>query len=252
MYMRQDELNNRIEEHLERYKNEVLKVEGEGTTVELKDNFIDGSFKLLEKYYDGDEIKRYGNDLKSSKILGMNLFLPILKNKALASEFISHILERDDLGEVTAVQFDKVINNDVNNSMDLYVEMSSGVRIYFEFTYWEDHFGSFNGEDNQDMWDNEFSKQIKKSFNLGDITREDFCKNFRINRNVSILENKNDYTVFMYPFENDPLKERMEEFEYENLIEIDLHEILYFILKRDLTEEEEEYFREFSRKYLIY
>ena len=250
--MRQDELKNRIEEHLERYKNEVLKIDGEGTLVELKDNFINDGFNVFEKYYHGDEIKRYGNDLKSSKVMGMNLFLPILENKVLAKEFISHVLGKEDIGEVVEVQFDKVVNNDINNSMDLYLELSSGERIYFEFTYWEDHFGSFTGENNQAMWDNELSKQVEKSFNLEGITREDFCKNFRINRNVSLLENKNDYTVFIYPFENDPLKERMEEFDYENLIEVDLHEIPYFILKRDLTEEEEEYFREFSRKYLIY
>ena len=29
--MRQDELKNRIEEHLERYKNDVLQIDGEGT-----------------------------------------------------------------------------------------------------------------------------------------------------------------------------------------------------------------------------
>ena len=253
--MRQDELNIRIEDHLKNYKDEVLRDKSnDELKVDLRSNFIKDSFELMTKYYNKESIKSYGGDLKSPKVLGMNLFLPLFENSMLLKDVLAHVLERngEELGKVKDIDFDRVLNRDFNNALDLFIELETGEKIYFEFTYWEDNFGSFIGENNQELWEKEFSVQRDRSLYLKEMDRQDFCKNFRINRNISLLEDESDYIVFIYPFENEALKERMEEFDFENLKKVDLHELLYFILKRDLTEEEEEYYREFSRKYLIY
>ncbi|MDO5018328.1 MAG: hypothetical protein Q4E02_03420 [Lagierella massiliensis] len=253
--MRQDELDNRVEEHLKKYKTEVLYVKDkEDNHVNLEDNFIEDCFETLRKYYDKEEFKSYGTDLKSDKIMGMNMVVPLLEDEKLFKTFLSHILDKnlEEISDIKYVEFDKVINNDVNNDIDFFVQLNSGEKIYFEFTYWQDNFGSFIGENNQEIWEKELSKQKDKSLYLKDIGREEFCKNFRLNRNISLIESDKDYLVFIYPFENDALKERMELFKYKNLIEVDLHEIIYFILKLDLGQKLEEYYKEFSRKYLIY
>ena len=257
-----DEFYERIIEHMANYKNNILGVTENGyykgephkhiLPGGMGKNFLKDNYNLYKKYCNEERLNTYCNHLNSSQIMCMNFFLPMLEDSQLFNTIIAKQLEKDkeSLGEIVDF-FCNAIHDD-ENQFDIYVEYSSGIRLYIETKYSEQKFRAFNGASRDKSWEEKYKDFAKNSLYLKDIDKEEFFRNFQINKNIGLIKDKNDYVVFIYPFDNEKIAEKLENYVFENVLKIDWDTITYDTLKNISEYELEEYYKEFSMKYLIY
>lgn len=261
--MKHKEFDRRIKEHLSEYKKSVLRIEESGThngmvknyilPEGIDANFIDDSYLNSNKYDDKNSTNIYSNHLCSSQIMCVNFFLPLMDNKELLKEVMKFILGVDsEKIDITEYDFGHELGFGVKGEVDLYLETFNGEKIYIQSNFIESSFGEFFDNQKTSAWKNTYADFIAKSLYLSDIEKDDFYKEYQMNRNIGLIREENDYVVFIYPFENDSLKEVLENNSMQNVKKVDWNELTYFILKLVKDTELEDYYREFSRKYLNY
>ena len=261
--MKHREFDRRVKKHLSEYKKDVLRIDESGShngqeegyilPNDIDENFIDGNDLLIKKYYDKNRTHLYSNHLCSSQIMCINFFLPLLKNEELLNTVIARALEiKEDLGSLVKREFEHRLDFDGKSEIDLYLEYENGMKIYIQTKYIESNFGEFLDNQKSRAWDEKYSKFLSESLYLKDLTKDEFFKNYELNRNIGLIRNKNDYVIFVYPSENESLKNIISEIELENVKEVDWNEITYSVLQLLKGSSLEDYYREFSRKYLNY
>lgn len=262
--MRYDEFSKRVKGHLSNYKVGVLGISenGVGKEEELKyllpnkwdENFICNSQELLGEYYGSDKFISDGKYLNSSKVMIMNFFLPIFDNKKILSRFLEKILDFEEgyLKDITKIEFEYKSTRDDFELIDLYIEYGNGIKLYIDSKYCEEEFGKFSTEERVRAWEKNYESLTENSMYFKDMEKDDFYRNYKINRNIAMLKNNNEYAIFIYPFDNGSLYKKIEDVEYDNVKKLDWNIITYDILKMTKDTELEEYYKEFSRKYLNY
>lgn len=262
--MRYDEFNKRVKGHLSNYKVGVLGISenGVGKEDELKyllpdkwdENFISNSHELLDDYYDKDRFTSDGKYLNSSKVMIMNFFLPILKNEEILCRFLEKSLgfEEGFLKDIVKVEFAYKSIRDDFELVDLYIEYGDGIKLYIDSKYSEEDFGQFSTEERTRAWEINYRSLAENSMYFDNMGKDDFYRNYKVNRNIAMLKNNKEYSIFIYPFDNGSLYEKIEDIEYDNVKKLDWNIITYDILKMTKNTDLEEYYKEFSRKYLNY
>ncbi|HHX66568.1 MAG: hypothetical protein WAO56_01685 [Miniphocaeibacter sp.] len=260
--MRYTEFNKRIKEHLTDYKNNVLRIKENGLYKgeekghvlpgKVEDNFLSDTYSLYTKYCNENRLNTYSNHLNSSQIMCMNFFLPLFNRKEVFNKIISETLgvKEEDLGEIIDF-FCNAMHNE-KYQFDIYVEYSSGYKIFLETKYSEENFRTFQGEDKDQAWEERYKDLLKDSLYLKDLEKEDFYKDYQIYRNVALIKNKKDYVIFLYPFDNEKIKNKLNNFKFAQVKEVDWNSVTYDVLKLLKNTELEEYYKEFSMKYLNY
>lgn len=260
--MRYSEFNRRVKKHLVDYKKNVLGIEKNGLYKgeeheyilpgKIENNFLGDTYLLYSEYCNGEKLNKYCNHLNSSQIMCMNFFLPLLENEEIMDKIVAKVLNIDieDLGE--RVDYFCNAMHDEKNQFDLYLKYSSGYRIYLESKYTEEKFRSFSNQDKDEYWEKYYKEFLQKSRYLKDLKKDDFYKDYQLYRDIGLIQGDKDYVIFLYPFDNERIEKKLEDFKYENVIEKDWNTITYTILKMVKDTELDEYYREFSRKYLNY
>ncbi len=262
--MRYDEFSKRIKGHLSNYKVDVLGISENGDEKEddskcllpnkWDENFICNSQNLLSDYYSKDRFTSDGKYLNSSKVMIMNFFLPILNNEEILCKFLEKSLNFEEgfLKDISKIEFAYKSTRDDFELVDLYIECCNGIKLYIDSKYSEEEFGKFATDDRVRAWEINYKSLTENSMYFENMEKDDFYRNYKINRNISMLKSNNEYSIFIYPFDNESLHEKIKDIEYENVKKLDWNIITYDILKMTKNTELEEYYKEFSRKYLNY
>lgn len=260
--MKYSEFNRRVKNHLIDYKNNVLGIEKNGLYKgeehqyilpgKIENNFLGDTYLLYSEYCNGEKLNKYCNHLNSSQIMCMNFFLPLIRNSDILNNIVSKAIniDKSELGEIKEYFFNAM--HDEKNQFDLYLIYSNGYRIYLESKYTEEKFRFFEKDDKDKYWEENYKEFLQSSKYLKDLEKKEFFKDYQLNRNIGLIENNKDYVIFLYPFDNEKIQKKLENFEYDNVVELDWNEITYDTLKMVQGTQLDEYYREFSRKYLNY
>ncbi|WP_100065506.1 PGN_0703 family putative restriction endonuclease [Miniphocaeibacter massiliensis] len=261
--MRYKEFDRRVKNHLSKYKKDILRIEESGyhngkledyiLPDSIEKNFIGNSYSIYKEKYDKNRTHLYSNHLCSSQVMNINFFIPLIEEIDLLNKIIKHILNLDDkLGKIKKYEFDYKPGLDEKKEIDLYLEYEDGKKVYIQTKYVESNFGEFLDNNKSKEWEEKYSELLSESLYLKDIKKDEFYKNYELNRNIGLVRSDNEYSVFIYPYENESLRNIVEDIDMKNIKGIDWNSIVYYVLKLVNDSELEDYYREFSRKYLNY
>lgn len=172
----------------------------------------------IEKHY-----HMFAHHLNSSQIMCINFFAPFLLDND-KKKILKKVLESCCVGlrignnsEIEKAIFEYTPNKREGTNFDFFLEFSKGEKIYFEIKYTEAEFGSIKIDKLKpnryiDKWEN-----IYKSIAKGYTQDEFYAKGYyQINRNIIAQETNKDYTVFIYPFDNENLDNLAKDLNYFN------------------------------------
>lgn len=269
---------NKVKDHLSKYKKVALKIEEKGAfNHQGRELYYDHilpkrhkELNILEPYrdsfydslYSNITFHKYFHHLNSSQALCINLFYPLIVEGRL--DLVLKILDLLEM-DITHAQFEfesDLENNDGRKTnFDFYMKVLGSIRIYIELKYTEQKFGSAkNNQAHVDKYletylpllrDNRF---IKDEFK----TMEHFLGNYQIMRNLAHL-GESDYVVFLYPEANRTIHEHAKRAFDEILTEegtgrlklVSLVEIVEYLFDHMSGDRTKKHFDEFKRKYML-
>lgn len=203
----------------------------------VKSESADSDLNLLESYrkdflkYEQDgrcKIKRhvYFHHMNSSQAMCFNFFYPLLNERKL--ELITDFLKLtgESIKYETAC-FEKESKVEVKSRktyFDFYFETVSGKKFYFEIKYTENEFGTApKDKEDTKKYDQEHIKKFEDIYkpHLSVIadnfkSQQAFLGNYQIMRNI-INVSENSYVVFVYPTNNDKVRQQAEKAKKEML-----------------------------------
>lgn len=154
---------------------------------------------------------QFAHHLNSSQLMCINFFLPMIEDTILLNIIRQAAnINISDNAKIKDAEFEKVVPFKDNTNFDFYLNLSTGENIYFEIKYTEQEFGGncFNNgilkNKYDDKYNNYYAKELKNSV-IGLISKDDFFKDYQINRNLAYIRNTNDYVVFILPFDSEDL-----------------------------------------------
>ena len=238
--------------HMEKYKQNALYMPDKARSYtesykgKVKKHILpEPKWNLLEtnlQYF--EEIERDLSDLledkhflhmNSSLAMTLNFFFPIIKREKIDSVLKALRIEKP-ADPTQKVQFEyksSIEGKETRTSIDVYIPLTGGEKVYIEVKFSEDKFGSYGDK----KWPN-FRKKYYDAAKLvfpGKIDNEDpktrkWCfDNYQVIRNVIHilgedmvidLQNNKDphidldqlnYCVFLYPYHNEPLHKKSTE-----------------------------------------
>ncbi|WP_066894844.1 PGN_0703 family putative restriction endonuclease [Clostridium nigeriense] len=211
------------------------------------------------------EIKyhEYAHHLNSSQLMCINFFLPITKDKILLKllKQVTNLNFSSD-SEIKEIAFEKSFSKRDSTNFDLYIEISTGEKIYLEIKYTEQDFGG-NCYDNgilKEKYENKYNDYYEKCIqdSLMDIKgKEEFFRDYQINRNISYIKDKNDYVIFILPFDSEDLLNEVKNIvrkniSLENQVKIvDWKELCKIALRESKNTIFHQHFNLFKDKYII-
>jgi len=274
--MKYKEFYEKVKTKLAEYKVDALEIEEQGFfkgkeySHILPEEYKEKNFLPTIKKPSNIKMHQYYYHLNSSQIMCINFFEKILNTNYLL-DLIKDILELkiDENVTIKKAEFEKEINTKERTNFDFYIELSNGIKIFWEIKYTENGFGKISTEGPQgfENYSEKFEKvyrdHLKESLYLKEIGEKEFYKNYQINRNISYIKNKNEYVIFLIPFENETLLKQAnailyasnESKIYKNVFLVDWRDIynrLLNILKNTSSEDVKKHYDEFFKKYLSF
>lgn len=251
--------------NLESYKINNLSCEDNGmfrgikyTHILPKKDMDQNLLPLVEKIND-IKYHMYAHHLNSSQMMCINFFYPFIKNEDKLIDLISTILniKFDIKPKITKKQFEYTPDGSNHTNFDFFLQFSTGEKIYFEIKYTEIDFGKTSPDkkypDRYDIeWNNFYKLQTEASKYLNMISKNDFYKNYQINRNIAYIKDDRDYVCFIYPFDNDNLSNEMTSVNFNNVFKIDWKDICNTAINIFKDTDYYNHFIEFKNKYLNY
>lgn len=257
-------MNKKIKSHLAKYKNEVLKIKGNGiwknnrrpyrhilpeksaTANLIKSGYLPELLSMYEHLNDKGEIHDGFHHLNSSQAMCINLFMPLV---------VENIVDKF-LGNVLYCEFEKTMYDKSSIDFFAYKEITTSV----EAKYSEKGFGGASRETPCNRWDNPINghDSYKDScVKMGSsISKDDFFKNYQLYRNLILALDPNHITYFVFPkFRND-LANKVDEAKKDCHNVASRVKVLYVddivneILKGDYSQKLKDHFTEFRTKYL--
>lgn len=226
--MRTKEYREKVIEHMESYKRDFLGITERGIYKNSPKDYgnilpkVDNQkgipiFNILPSVDTKDEVLKdikyhqYAHHLNSSQLMCLNFFLPLIRDNILLQilEVATNLKFISDV-KVKEVAFEKVLPMGDNTNFDLYIELSSLDKIYFEIKYTEQDFGGncyekgVLKEKYEKKYANYYEKYLENSL-MNIKSKEEFFRNYQINRNLSHIKSKSDYVVFILPFDSEDL-----------------------------------------------
>jgi hypothetical protein len=197
----------------------------------------------------------------------INFFYPLIKKQDL--EAITDILgikgAIDYNYEIT--HFEKASKTDEDmdknaTNFDFYIELNSGIKVYFEIKYTENEFGKAKYDDkHKDKYLHIYTPLLANNpaIKVGVKDEKTFLDNYQIMRNLLHID-KDSYVVFIYPQENKGISQgvslaRNEIIEngWENhFIPIAWEDIVEQLGYRLKADDILDYYEDFENKYLKY
>lgn len=241
------------------------------------DHILPGTAKeynIIEQYrndfysseYSNISFHKYFHHMNSSQAMCINFFYPLIKEQQL--DLIPSILNisGDVVYNHEHTCFEKESELEKGNSrktnFDFYLNLNSGIKLFFEIKYDEREFGKGqkNLEHKQKFRDTywpelEFHSAIKDCFK----NEDSFLDNYQIMRNL-IHINPTNYVIFIFPEENLKIKKQamlakkdMIKTGWENhFILLTWEDLMNKMDSQRLSQELVDYYIEFRKKYLDY
>ncbi len=205
------------------------------------------------------------NHLNSSQAMCFNFFYPLLKEKKL--ELVLECLGlKNEIVDYETCYFEKESDIDGTGNrrptnFDFYLATSSEIKIHFEIKYSEQEFGGAKDDkEHSEKYGLIYEGVSKASIKPEFANIKEFLKNYQIMRNLIHLS-KNSYVVFIYPAENEKIREKAEyakvnfvKAEYEqNVINVTWEELFTFVQDKipDANVKLLRQMKEFKEKYII-
>ncbi len=204
--------------HLSEYKRSILKItkngeyKGKEYSHILPKEQIESNFLKGVNIYRKIKLHRCAHHLNSSQVMCINFFQPLTGTKK-GEALLLNILEKVGVvrlppnAKIKEASFEEVLCTEEKTNFDFYVKLVTGEQIFFEIKYTENGFGKIYPNKNnpnkcQDKWKNVYENHISKSLLIKDISSSNFYANYQIWRNISYIRNKDNFVVFLFPFEN--------------------------------------------------
>lgn len=227
----------KVQKHLENYKQNHLGIEEKGIyNYRGKDYYFGyiipknisnyNSFNIIETYRkDFDDyllslkktirLHRYFNHLNSSQALAINFFFPLIQEKKLEAILDILGIQNDDI-DYSQSCFEKESDIETGTfrktNFDFYIELKSGVKIYFEIKYTENEFGKAkHNTEYKNKFNSMYKELLKKcsAIKADFKTEKYFLSNYQLMRNL-IHINENSYVVFLFPKNNINIRRKSE------------------------------------------
>lgn len=265
---------NHIMEHLSSYKENVLNIKEKGIFRGneyrhiLPVEIIQKNFLSNIEVPTDIHLHMYAHHLNSSQVMCINFFDPLVKNETGKSLFLEILktMEIVPLGtqsRITEATFEKVINFSEGTNFDFYLKLDTGEQIFFEIKYTEDGFGKTHPDNAhpkkyETKWEEIYKSHLANSLLLQAMDKDTFYKHYQIWRNVSYIQSDKDYTVFLYPYDNEKAHSdinetiKNEDVYSNNVKAIDWNSLVSNALKLSKYTEFHTHFDEFYKKYLAY
>jgi hypothetical protein len=225
--MRTKEYREKVIQHMENYKKNFLGITERGiyknsnkdyghilpkTKDEIPIYNLLPSIDIQDERLKKIKYHQYAHHLNSSQLMCINFFTPLKKDNLLLKILkVATNLNFSSDAEMKEISFEKSFLKSDNTNFDLYIEISTGEKIYFEIKYTEQDFAGNCYENGilKQKYENKYNSYYENYLqnSLMDIkSKEEFFRNYQINRNLSyIKKNSNDYVVFILPFDSEDL-----------------------------------------------
>lgn len=217
----------KVIDHLTRYKKEFLGVSEKGVyrnsnkdyghILPITQSRIPGfnflpTIRLDKEHVLSTKYHQYAHHLNSSQVMCMNFFLPLIDNPNILLKIIQEVTNINirEESQIKEVAFEKIVSNSDNTNFDFYIELTRGDKIYFEIKYTEQEFGGscfdkgILREKYESKYKDYYLNYLETSL-METKDKEEFFKDYQINRNLSYIKSSNDYVVFIFPFDSENL-----------------------------------------------
>lgn len=236
--MKTKDYREKVIQHMENYKKNFLGITAKGVYKNSYSNYghilpstngeipiynllpaIDIHEERLKKI----KYHQYAHHLNSSQLMCINFFLPLIEDNIFSKILkVATKVEFSSDAEIKEIEFEKSFKASDNTNFDLFLELSTGEKFYFEIKYTEQDFGgncyvngSLKGKYQNKYYDY-YEKYLQDS--LMDIKgKNDFFKNYQINRNLSYIKSDNDYVIFILPFDSEDLLSELKNIVSKNI-----------------------------------
>jgi len=231
-------------DHMAKYKEEVMQIKGKGVykhrgrnlqydhilPEDLKRHNILESFR--NDFWDYAKPARISlhrdfSHLNSSQAACFNFFYPLLKQHKL--DIITNMLGLSGEIDYDTITFEKVSELEdtvsTRTRFDFYMQLKTGVKIFFEIKYSENGFGKATKDDaHMKKFSNVYfplirnRDEFKETLTDLEMAKGYFLENYQILRNIVHID-KNSYVVFIYPEHNIKIGEEIKSIRKEAIKE---------------------------------
>lgn len=225
---------------------------------EYRDEFFNSEYKDIKFH-------KYFHHLNSSQAMCINLFYPLIKENYLGLILDIIGLQSENISEINYAEFEKKSDLEdgarLKTNFDFYIELKSGIKIYFEIKYTENGFGKVEHNPKyKDKFNNIYKVKLAANTAIKETfkSEEYFLDNYQIMRNIVHINN-DSYVVFLYPQENSNIrkqalitrKEVIEDSFTDHFICYTLEEMVEQLILRLPSGKLKDYYKEqFTYKYL--
>jgi hypothetical protein len=268
------DFNEKVKDHLAKYKKEKLGVDKNGIWGKNNKNYPHilpeelRRLNIIELYRkefwekDGLDLEKNGklhNDfhhLNSSQAMCFNLFFPFKSENKL--DLLFEVLNLD-YSEVNECLFEKILDKKEQTHIDFYVDLNKDQRILFETKYTESDFGKADKKNKkyENKFKNTYETNLRLKISEKYMNLEDFCEHYQIFRNIFHIRSGDDKVFLIYPKQNDKLikynellKQIMNHSYRDNLRRIHLEDFIDEIIGKTKNSRLLNHFLSFKEKYI--
>ncbi|NLE23941.1 MAG: hypothetical protein GX625_01155 [Clostridiaceae bacterium] len=218
------DFNNRVKEHMAKYKVSKLGIEKDGLYNNKPYKHIlpekMSSYNIIENYREDFYSSLYKENIKyhkcfhhlnSSQAMCINFFYPLIKEdkiKILLDVIGVNDGQNNEVGEVC---FEKGSHLKERTSFDFYIKLLSGIEVFFEIKYTEEGFGKTDIDDkHKRKYEEKYKKVLEANdeINQENINEQYFLNNYQLMRNIIHISDRR-YIVFLYPKENHKIENEL-------------------------------------------
>ncbi len=163
--------------------------------------------------------------LTSSQILCYNFFRPLLDDSGHPTDRFISLLKSKNIAitnnavgefEYNPNEYGKDRRHE-HTEFDFHiVDDTTGTEVFFEIKYTENGFGHWNKRyATKDNFNNFYKDMFTNclALNQQNPDFDDFCRNFQLYRNVLRVQRENQFSIFVFPEQNNKVKKEFKEFE---------------------------------------
>lgn len=198
----------------------IKKIENNKCNIErtVFDNLIKEIKEINNPFGFLDKLHIYARHLNSSQILCYNYFRPMLSDNRRAKEELVNLIS-EKITPITndaECKFEYKPYENEGTEFDFYIKQDACKEIFFEIKYTENGFGKAKDDkEHNEKFESTYKSMIADCVCLKDKTNIPslkFFNDYQLFRNVIRVTDKNKFSIFIFPKENENIVSSFERF----------------------------------------